>query len=360
MSFDILIATRAGKDNGATIQQTYTKLVMGTPLGKFEPKEAVEACREVYGEREGEKLLWLSNSITSEALKKLEIKEPTFIIDGVLPVGLSILAAKPKIGKSWMTLNISTGLASGKKVLNWIEIEQASVLYLALEDGKARLKRRLDTMGSTAPADLHFFTEWPRLDQGGLDNLNLWLDLNKNTKLVVIDTLQKVKPHTNGKRNIYETDYESLGGLQKLALERGIAVLAVHHLRKGTAEDIVDRVSGSNGLTGCADAILALERTRGNADATLHITGRDVFEQKLALRFEEFTGRWEIVGEADAVQMSDTRKQIVEFLNVEKRAKPKHISEGINRNANTIRVLLAKMFHDGTIRCDTEGFYYNE
>jgi hypothetical protein len=122
-------------------------------------------------------------------------------------------------------------------------------------------------------------TTWNRLDQGGRDELAVWLKEHPDTRLIVIDTLAALRPPGGG----YQGDYQSIAALRNVAARFGIALLIVHHLRKQSGPDPLDAVSGTLGLTGAADAVWILARSRRDNEAVLDITGRDLAEQELAL-----------------------------------------------------------------------------
>jgi hypothetical protein len=93
----------------------------------------------------------------------------------------------------------------------------------------------------------------PSLNRGFLDALEDWRLSVDNARLVIIDVLQRVKPAGNPNQNSYESDYSALAGLQRWATDRRVAVVALHHTRKGGADDPLEALSGSNGLSACAD-----------------------------------------------------------------------------------------------------------
>jgi len=292
------------------------------------------------------------------AAKKLPAQR--WAIEGLLPAGLSVLAGKPKIGKSWLTLGLSLAVASGGKVLGRYDAKRGGALHLALEDTERRfqdrLKRTLD--GAPAPDGAHFFNEWRRVEDHGLTALRRWLDKHPGTRLVVIDTLAKMRPRLNGKDNLYTADYEAIEALKRIADEYGLAVVVVHHERKATADDHLDRVSGSTGLTGAADTILTLGRDRGQMDAVLSITGRDVEEQELALSMDPRTMRWTSRGDAADFRMSQERRQIIEaFAALGRPALPSEVADLIGKKRGATKKLMLTMAHQGQLRWTPDGKY---
>src|SRR5207342_1579640 len=128
--------------------------------------------------------------------------------------------------------------------------------------------------------------------------------------LVIIDVLQRVKPAGTLARNAYENDYSTWAPLQHWATEHGIAVLGLHHTKKGGADDPLEALSGSNGLSACADTTLVLDSDQNGK--TLYVRGRDVEEKETALIFAG--GSWSILGEAAEVRRSDERIALIATL----------------------------------------------
>lgn len=224
--------------------------------------------------------------ITASALMRMELPEPRFIVPGIIGEGLTILAARPKIGKSWFMLAIAIAVALGGIALGSINVERGPVLYLALEDNRRRLRGRLEKLlrGGPVPDNLHMATDWPRLDQGGDGTLRNWV-ADHRPRLGVVDTFARIRPR--GRReDKYAADYADASRLKEIADQFTCPVVLVHHQRKLDAEDPLDTVSGTLGLVGAADGILVMTRQRGRADAVLHVTGRDVEEQELALGWD--------------------------------------------------------------------------
>lgn len=298
---------------------------------------------------------------TASELMQIDFPEPVWVVPNLLPQGLTLLCGKPKMGKSFLALTIALELSSGSKVLGKIPINPINVLYLALEDTYRRLKGRLSEMifGASAPENLYFYTQWDKVDQGGFEQLEDWLNQHPDVKLVIIDTFERFRPAQKRNLNIYSEDYAAVEKLKYITDTRSIAFLAVHHLRKMESDDPLDMISGSTGLSGAADSLAILKRERGSADAFLYVTGRDVIENDYALKFDDDFCRWKIIGNAHEYKMSESRLQIIRYLtNVGQPKSAKEISERLGKKYNTTRSILSKMMADGQLYQPAEGIYY--
>lgn len=303
-----------------------------------------------------------SNKIISAAdLLNREFPQPKFAVEGIIQEGVNILAGAPKMGKSWLGLNLAVAVSSGGYVLGSIKVEQGDVLYLALEDGQRRLQGRLrSVLNGSSPSDkLHLATEWPTFDNGGLEKIEMWLQAHKAARLIVIDTLKRVRPKERMINNIYGQDYDALAPLSDLANRHGVSILVLHHTRKAQSDDPLDLVSGSTGLTGAADAILVLQRTRNEADASLFVTGRDVEERELALKWDVLIYAWRLLGNADEFCHSAERKEIIDLLRIHKEGmSPKKVADTLGRDSNATRQLIWKMSQGGgPLRAVKRGRY---
>lgn len=212
-----------------------------------------------------------------------------------------------------------------------------TVLYLALEDEYRRLQERLFRMfGVEGTDELYFATSVRQLGGGLQEQLDRFVRDHPNTKLIIIDTLQKVREN-GGDRYSYASDYDIVSQLKSFADQRGICLLLVHHTRKQQADNKFDMISGTNGLLGAADGAFMLQKEKrtGNA-ATLEVSGRDQQDQKLHLVRNPESLIWELesvetelwkeppdpILEAVARMMTDqswtgTPSQLVEDLNLD-------------------------------------------
>ena len=216
------------------------------------------------------------------------------IIDGLLYPGTYLFVGAPKVGKSFLMAQIAYHVSTGQALWNY-SVHAGTVLYLALEDDYRRLQERLSRMFGVEGTDtLHFATCAKQLGAGLAEQLHRFVSEHQDTRLIIIDTLQKIR-EAGGDKCSYANDYEIIGQLKQFADQTGISLLLVHHTRKQQADDKFDRISGTNGLLGAADGAFILEKEKRTGDtAILEVSGRDQPEQKLILRKNMERLVWEL------------------------------------------------------------------
>ena len=205
------------------------------------------------------------------------------IIDGLLYPGTYLFAGAPKVGKSFLMAQLAYHVSMGLPLWGY-PVHKGTVLYLALEDDHRRLQGRLYRMfGMDGTNDLLFAIHAKQLGVGLEGQLKMFVREHPDTKLIIIDTLQKVR-EAGGDKYSYANDYEVVGTLKRLADDCGICLLLVHHTRKQQADDKFDMISGTNGLLGAADGAFLLQKEKRTDDtATLDVVGRDQQDQRLYL-----------------------------------------------------------------------------
>ena len=233
-------------------------------------------------------------TMTAEQLQSTPYSPVPFLVEELLPEGLHILAGAPKIGKSWLALWLCLCVSQGQPLWNFA-VTQGEVLYLSLEDSYRRIQSRLFDLTEDAPPTLHFAIMADTLKHGLEQQSEQFLTEHPATKLVVIDTLQRVRS-AGGDSNLYANDYQDIGLLKKLADERHIAILLIHHLRKLHDDDPMNMISGSTGLSGAAYSAFVLQKNaRSTNAASLHCTGRDIPDRTLKLEFGEEDHIWKLI-----------------------------------------------------------------
>src|SRR6266516_1488876 len=294
---------------------------------------------------------------TLQELLTRQLPPIQWAIPDILPEGLTLLAGKPKLGKSWLALSVALADAAGGVALGTYPVTQGEVLYLALEDNERRLQSRAKQLlvsMSSVPNTIAFELRWPRLDQGGLMYLEEYLRTHPHMRLEVVDTWARVSPKVQHRqRSQYEDEYAALTPLKYLADTYRVSILAIHHLRKMRADDVLDEITGSIGLTGAVDGALILKRERGQHEATLFVTGRDIeHEQQFALRFDAQTAMWTLVENAEEVTRTKERQEILDLLSerLPGGMTPRQVAEALDKNYHTTRCLLRKLEAAGEIQ----------
>lgn len=216
------------------------------------------------------------------------------IIDGLIYPGTYLFVGAPKVGKSFLMAQIAYHVSTGLPLWNY-SVHGGTVLYLALEDDYRRLQERLYRMFGVEGTDtLHFATCAKQLGAGLYEQLARFVAEHRDTRLIIIDTLQKIR-EASGDRYSYASDYEIIGQLKHFADQTGIALLLVHHTRKQQADDKFDMISGINGLLGAADGAFVLQKEKRTEDtAVLEVSGRDQPEQRLILKKNMERLVWEL------------------------------------------------------------------
>lgn len=222
------------------------------------------------------------------------VKEP--VIDGLLYKGVYLFAGAPKIGKSFLVLQIAYAVSTGQAIWDY-QVHRGAVLYLALEDQYRRLQERMARMfGVDGHGDLMLAVAAKQLGQGLEKQIEYFLRRFPQAQMIVIDTLQKIR-ETAGDRYSYASDYEIIGQLKTFADYHNICILIVHHTRKQPSEDSFEMISGTTGLLECADgAFLLHKEKRTDHRAILDIVGRDQPDQRLRLLRNEENLTWTLEG----------------------------------------------------------------
>ena len=239
-----------------------------------------------------------NNSKVLEIVSMAELYDSVYpskppLIDGLLYPGTYLFVGAPKLGKSFLMAQIAYHISMGVPLWEY-PARKGTVLYLALEDDYRRLQERLYRMFGTDGADSLFFSVSAGNLGNGLDEqLQEFMKQHTDTRLIIIDTLQKVR-EVGGDNYSYANDYEIITRLKQFADSYGICLLLVHHTRKQGSDDKFDMISGTTGLLGAADGAFLLQKEKriGNA-ATLEVSGRDQQEQKLFLLRNPETLLWD-------------------------------------------------------------------
>jgi DNA-binding Lrp family transcriptional regulator len=285
-----------------------------------------------------------------------------YVVPGVIVEGLTLLAGKPKLGKSWLLLHAAIAVARGGFTLGNTHCIEGDVLYCALEDNLRRLQSRMTKLLGISqpwPKRLWFQAEMPRLAEGGLDQIKQWIQSATHPRLVIIDTLAMVRAPKKKEQTQYDSDYAAVLELRKLANKHGIAIVFVHHLRKADADDAFDTISGTLGLSGAPDTILVMKHDRAGSGAViLHGRGRDLVEIEKVISFNKDACIWTIMGELPDVRSSTERKAIRAAMEeIGAPATAKDIAKHAGLREPNVRKMLERMVKQGLAHRRERGKY---
>ena len=257
---------------------------------------------------------FLDNSLNIKTLMNEEIPPLKFAVPKILPEGLVCIAGRPKAMKSWTALLIAYSVQNGLELWGH-QCEQGDALYLGLEDSKRRMKSRIQMLNFDKLNAPTINLEAPYLNMGLEESIQEWIDAVKNPKLVVIDTLARVKPKTKrSSGTVYDLDNELLRKIQKLGMENGITIAFITHLSKATQDYSFDRITGSVGLQGMTDAMWLIDRGDNQPSASLIGRGRDIEDFEYSLEWNSDTWRYDYKGIRWEIELSENRRIILDHM----------------------------------------------
>ncbi len=247
-------------------------------------------------------------------LMRMEFEPLRWAVQGLIPEGLTVWAGRSKVGKSFAIYEIAYAVATGGIALSKVPVDKGDVLYLALEDPQRRLKERGERFiedGTTPPPNLFLATSAPTLDEGTLGAIEEFLDGHPTTRLVIIDTLARVRhEEKNQGGGVYWSESRMIARIQSMALKRKVAVVLMHHTNKLNPKmlgDPFDAISGSLGIQTPCDALILFWRVPEEKTAKVHIRGREFEDATLILEWSD-RGGWILVGNAE--EHFRTRSQV--------------------------------------------------
>jgi hypothetical protein len=307
--------------------------------------------------------------MTFQEVAELDDEGIKWAIPDLLPQGLTVLAGSPKMGKSWLVQQLSYSVAIGGVALGKFPTIQGSALHLALEDPVQRFRKRQEQQqgkGAINPKDGYFANEWEPLPRG-IDDIREWCDTVKNPRLVIIDTLARFTGETDSNKGgtLYNTEYKMMAHFHRLAVDYGISVLVVHHLRKADASDPMSLVSGSAGITGAADLVWVFFRKpeRNEMRSKLRAMGKDVGDTTYDLVWNEKCCQWrcnDFTNEDESRGIRDDIKKIFKDLG-DKLVTASQIADQLNRSKQYVSRELKAFANDEFIvkvNGDSNTVYY--
>ena len=278
-----------GADGKQPLQKTNNKSIAELPA-----KGNLQACESCHVQSEK---MMADDELQTVSMTELydTVYPPKIpIVDGLIYAGTYLFVGAPKVGKSFFMAQLGYHVSMGLDLWDY-PVRKGTVLYLALEDDYARLQKRLSWMfGMESSENFYFATRSKNLNEGLEEQLNRFVREHKDARLIIIDTLQKVR-EAGGDKFSYASDYEIVTKLKAFNDEHGICLLVVHHTRKMESSDSFDMISGTNGLLGAADGAFVMQKEkRTDNKAVLEVAGRDQQDQRILLDFDREQCVWKL------------------------------------------------------------------
>jgi replicative DNA helicase len=282
-----------------------------------------------------------------------ELPEPRWAIPGLVPEGLSLLGGRPKVGKSWLALQMAHSIGTGGVFFDR-KVELGNVLYIALEDGPRRLQDRIRKYGVPRDALITFEREWPPLQDNGL-NL-LFIEITKyNYRFIVIDTLSRAFRGLD--QNDQPVINEVMSNIQRICQDHHLAMLFNDHTSKpkGFLPDPIDDVMNSTCKTAVSDQVLALYRDAGQARATLRGRGRDTEDIDLLLSWDPDSCAWQCDGQSGAIKMTEERQEILDALDDLGKSQAPAVAKYLGKDRSNVAHKLNDLVASHKVRREVNG-----
>jgi hypothetical protein len=288
-----------------------------------------------------------------------DLPPPAEIIDRLVYQGLTILAGPPKVGKSYLALELASSVASGNFVFGHLAVKRpGKVLYLSLEDGERRVRQRTRQMADSDQyldqIQMVYSLPAPLSEQAAVEALDNEIHEGKY-ELVIIDTLVKAFPQDRRSHDVFRADYRQIDTLKRLADDNEVAIVVLAHTGKDEAEYALNVVAGTGGLTAAADAVLVLGKS--SYGANLQVISRDVEEAQFALVRDARTSGWTIAAEGPGPIPVEGKQRILDAL----RDGPMSSSDiqiaMVTENSSTVRSWIYRLVDEQRIVRGTDGKY---
>ena len=295
---------------------------------------------------------------SAEHLMQQEFEPTQWLVDNLVPEGLMVLSGAPKIGKSFLSLELAVAVATEGSFLGHPTSKKRGVLVLALEDGPARLFNRMKTAEFPAPENLYFSTE--AADVEAPEKLERYLLQHPFVDLVIIDTLGFYLPPSSSRgQNAYDNDVARMRAIKKIVQATSSSIILIHHDKQGEEGDWANKINGTSGIIGTADTLGRLSvAKRGAREASFQITGRDIEDIELALKLDDATMRWSVDKKRDLETLTELQMEVLNLIPFSpEQISNQEIRKIINRKSPQISEILSKLKKRGHIEGRGYGCY---
>jgi hypothetical protein len=193
-----------------------------------------------------------------------KVQQTDFIVSGLLTAGgLSILGAKPKVGKSSLSRYLATCVSKGQPFLGR-STQRGEVLLISLEDPRSHTDNALGVLGydSQTDAQIHIVERVSPDKQETIVAIRKTLAALSDVRLIIIDHLA---PFLNiGDLSEYMPTLRGINLLRDLARDfPKVHILCLAHAKKVRTDDPFDGILGSTALRGTPETNIVLLNERG-------------------------------------------------------------------------------------------------
>jgi hypothetical protein len=333
-----------------------------------------KAAKEARGEgkpRRREDAL-LPAEFTLDELDAMDIPATEWIVEGLIAPGLTLLAAPPKTGKSYLVMQMCMCVAAGVPFLD-LETKPTRVTYFDLEEWHGLLRERVTPIrkGNNIPAGvpIKFVLE---TGVGAEAIAHIKREIAAGSKLIVVDIFARIRDelNENARQNAYARDTGVMQDIAVFALNNpGVAIVIVHHANKGNHDNWMNKVSGSAGMTGGAHTVMYMarpdmrgwdeeEKREGLKYRVLNASGKQVKEQEISLEMMDDDAGWKrSVYEPYEVNATFKQRKIVSLLRAchPEPMSSKEIAEELGLKQANVKKIAQRMVENGLLESEGRG-----
>lgn len=360
------------KSNPVEVQRAVSEFFNHLPEGMSERFLKTAFFKALQGElkaagvelpAELEARIYSWNVIPAMNILKTEYPPLRELVPGMLAEGLSFLVGRPKVGKSWLAMQLAYSVMTGGMIFGQ-NVEKGKVLYFALEDSGRRLQKRmmLQQWPMGEGVDYMLFDEFQN-KIGALNNpesnqLLLKYIQRNQYRLVIVDTFSR---SILGDQLKADEMTAALGPLQHYAVSAGVSILIVDHMPKNVSQssyDAIGSIFGSVAKAGVADSSWAIYRESGKEGRTiLVVTGREIEDKSLQLTFDKEFYYWRCEGVLSEVRVTRKRQELLDLLSEIGPARAIDIAHALDKDYGFIHRELRNLINNNQVELTPEGLY---
>lgn len=233
--------------------------------------------------------------------------EIPFLVEGVC-----ILSAKPKLGKSWLALQLCDAISKGDPILGY-KTKKCSTLYLDLETHKSIKQKRLFTLQkATGKISNNFYIQDTacKLGSGFEEEMENFFNEDPDIGLIVVDVFQAILPPKKQNVSDYDFFYEQITKIKEIADAKHCSIILVCHDRKTVdSDDPFSNILGSTALQGASDQMIVMYKRKFNDPITqLAVKGRTM-DGIIEIAAQLDKGRWTKADNKAEVRKMDEYKR---------------------------------------------------